>query len=253
MGKPNLSKMLRNARQALAKHSPEILTGVGIAGMITTTILAVRATPKALDLISKKEYEEQRELTAMETVKTAWKPYVPAAVVGTLSTACLVGANSVNLKRNAALAAAYTLSDTAFREYKEKVVETIGEKKEQTVRDKVAEKQVTENPPSSEVAVIGKGPSLCLDPLSMRYFKSDINTIKKAANEVNAQILTSVYGWATINDFYDELNLPHTDTGDNLGWDLDNRINIHISAQVTEDGEPCLVIGHNNPPIYLGH
>lgn len=253
MSKPNLSRMLNNTRQVLTKHSPEILTGVGIAGMITTTILAVKATPKALDLIAREEYEEKRHLTPMETVKVAWKPYVPAMLTGTLSTACLIGANSVNLKRNAALAAAYTLSDTAFREYKEKVVETIGEKKEQAVRDKVAEKQVKENPPSSEVTVVGKGPSLCLEPLSMRYFKADINTIKKAANEVNAQILTSVYGWATINDFYDELDLPHTDTGDKLGWDLDNRIDIHISAQVSENGEPCLVIGHNNPPKYLGY
>lgn len=253
MSKPNLSRMLKSTRDVLSKHSPEILTGVGIAGMITTTVLAVRATPKALDLISQKEYEERRELTPMETVKVAWKPYVPAAVTGVLSTACLIGANSVNLKRNAALAAAYTLSDTAFREYKEKVVETIGENKEKVVRDKVAEKQVKENPPSADVTIIGKGPSLCLEPLSMRYFKSDINSIKKAANEVNAQILAGIYGWATINDFYDELNLPHTDTGDNLGWNLDNRIDLHISAQVTEDGEPCLVIGHNNPPVYLGN
>lgn len=253
MSKPNVSRMLKSTRETISKHSPEILTGVGIAGMITTTVLAVKATPKALDLISRKEYEEQRELTAMETVKAAWKPYIPAAITGVASTACLIGANSVNLKRNAALAAAYTLSDTAFREYKEKVVETIGERKEQTVRDKVAEKQVKENPPSNDVTVIGKGPSLCLEPLSMRYFRTDIEHIKKAANEVNAQILTSIYGWATINDFYDELGLSHTDTGDNLGWNLDNRVDIHISAQVTENGEPCLVIGHNNPPIYLGH
>ena len=214
MGKPNLSRIVNNTRRALTKHSPEILTGIGIAGMIGTTILAVKATPKALDLIARKEYEEQRDLTAMETVKAAWKPYVPAVVVGTLSTACLVGANSVNLKRNAALAAAYTLSDTAFREYKEKVVETIGEKKEQSVKDKVAEKKVKENPPADEVTVIGKGPSLCLEPLSMRYFNTDINTIKKAQNNINAQILSGVYGWATINDFYDELDLPHTETGD---------------------------------------
>ena len=158
----------------------------------------------------------------------------------------------MSLKRNAALAAAYTLSDTAFREYKEKVVETIGEKKEHTVQDKVAEKQVKENPPSPAVTVTGKGPSLCLEPLSMRYFNTDIVTIKKAQNDINSQILSDVYGWATLNDFYDLLNLPHTDIGDKLGWDLDNRMEIHISAQVTEDGEPCLVIGHDNPPKYLG-
>ena len=63
---------------------------------------------------------------------------------------------------------------------------------------------------------------------------------------------SDVYGWATLNDFYDLLNLPHTDIGDKLGWDLDNRMEIHISAQVTDSGEPCLVIGHDNPPKYLG-
>ena len=135
MSKINLSGMLKDTRKAFVKHSPEILTGVGIAGMITTTVLAVRATPKALRLIDAKEYEEQRELTKFETIKTAWKPYVPAAVTGALSTACLIGASSVSLKRNAALAAAYTLSDTAFREYKEKVVETIGEKKEEMIQE----------------------------------------------------------------------------------------------------------------------
>lgn len=253
MSKQNLSRMLKTTKETLIKHSPEILTGIGIAGMFTTVILAVKATPKALDAISKEEYEQKRELTPMETVKVAWKPYVPAALTGTLSTACLIGANSVNSKRNAALAAAYTLSDTAFREYKEKVIETIGEKKEQTVKDKIAEKQVKEHPVSSEVTVVGKGPSLCLEPLSMRYFNTDISTIKKAQNEINAQILSGVYGTATVNDFYDELNLPHTDIGDSLGWDLDNRVDIHLSAQVTENGEPCLVIGHNNPPKYLGY
>ena len=114
MNKSNLSRILKDTKAGLIKHSPEILTGIGIAGMFTTVVLAVRATPKALDLISREEYEQKRDLTPMETVKVAWKPYIPAAITGTLSTACLIGANSVNLKRNAALAAAYALSDTAL-------------------------------------------------------------------------------------------------------------------------------------------
>lgn len=253
MSKPNLSRMFKSTQHLLKKHSPEILTGIGIAGMITTTILAVRATPKALDLISREEYEEQRDLTVMETVKVAWKPYIPAAITGALSTACLVGASSVNLKRNAALAAAYTLSDTAFREYKEKVVETIGEKKERDVQDKVAEKQIKEHPVSNEVVVTGKGPSLCLEPLSMRYFNTDYNTVITAKNNINSQILSGLGGHATINDFYDELDWPHTDVGDDLGWDLDNQLKLHLSAQVTDNGEPALVIVYDNPPKYLGY
>ena len=91
-----------------------------------------------------------------------------------------------------------------------------------------------------------------MNRIAERFNFKDVATIKKAQNDINAQILSDVYGWATLNDFYDLLNLPHTDIGDKLGWDLDNRMEIHISAQVTENGEPCLVIGHDNPPKYLG-
>ena len=104
----------------------------GIAGMITTTVLAVRSTPKALKLIEEKKKEEGVDkLTPAETVKTAWKCYIPAMVLGATSVGCLVGASRVSLRRNAALATAYKLSETALTEYREQVVETIGEKKEQ--------------------------------------------------------------------------------------------------------------------------
>ena len=162
MRKPNLANLMSNTRQFANKHSPEILTGIGIAGMITTTVLAVRATPKALELLEEKKNEDWvDELSPLEVVKAAWKPYVPAAVTGIASVACLIGASSVNAKRNAALATAYKLSETALSEYREKVIETIGEKKEKTVRDKVAEERVKKNPVSkSEVVVTNNGTTL---------------------------------------------------------------------------------------------
>ena len=130
MNKLNLSKIVKGVQVGLTKHSSEILTGIGIAGMITTTILAVKATPKALGLIeeSKKEWGVD-ELSPIDTIKVAWKPYIPAMATGVASVACLIGASSVNMKRNAALATAYKLSETAFSEYKEKVVETNPEMK----------------------------------------------------------------------------------------------------------------------------
>lgn len=69
------------------------------------------------------------DLKPLEVVKAAWKPYIPAAITGSLSVACLVGASRVNFKRNAALATAYTLSEKVLKDYKDSVVETIGEKK----------------------------------------------------------------------------------------------------------------------------
>lgn len=252
MHKPNLAKLVSNTRQFANKHSPEILTGIGIAGMITTTVLAVRATPKALQLIEEKKNEDWvDELSPLEVVKTAWKPYVPAAVTGIASVTCLIGASSVNAKRNAALATAYKLSETALSEYREKVIETIGEKKEKTVRDKVAEERVKKNPVSkSEVIVTNNGTTLCFDPISARYFKSSIDKIKRAENELNKQMLHDISGYVSLNDFYDELGLDHTSVGDELGWNVDRLIDISFSSQLNDNGEPSVVLDYLVAPKY---
>lgn len=252
MHKPNLANLMSNTRQFVSKRSPEILTGIGIAGMITTTVLAVRATPKALQLIEEKKNDDWvDELSPLEVVKTAWKPYVPAAVTGVASVACLIGASSVNAKRNAALATAYKLSETALSEYREKVIETIGEKKEKTVRDKVAEERVKKNPVSkSEVIVTNNGTTLCFDPISARYFKSSIDKIKRAENELNKQMLHDISGYVSLNDFYDELGLDHTSVGDDLGWNVDRLIDISFSSQLNDNGEPSVVLDYLVAPKY---
>ena len=262
MNKQALTKVARDMRLSLSKHSPEILIGLGIAGMITTTVLAVKATPKALQLIDmKKEELDVEELTPVETVKATWKCYVPAAVSGVVSIACVIGSNSVNARRNAALATAYKLSETAFSEYRDSVIETIGEKKERTVRDKVSEKQIQENPVNrTEVIVTGKGQTLCFDPFSHRYFYSSIDKINRAVNKLNHEINTSPFcnDGVTLNDFYDEIGLAGTSTGDGLGWTLrTGLIEVYPSAQIVEEGEehegePCLVLNFTNPPQYDG-
>lgn len=253
-----LSKFARSVQATLTRRSPEILIGIGITGMITTTILAVKATPKALRLIEEKKHElDVEKLTPVETVKTTWKCYVPAAVTGVASAACIIGSNSVNARRNAALATAYKLSETAFTEYREKVVDTIGEKKERTVRDKVSEEQIKQTPVNkTEVIVTGKGKTLFFEPLSHRYFYSDMEKIKRAENKLNKQIICDAFDMGvTVNDFYAELGIPGTATGDNLGWKIGYLIDIYPSAQMAEEeteheGEPCIVLNHTNPPRY---
>lgn len=269
MSKMKLSTLAADTRQFMAKRSPEILTGIGIAGMVTSTVLAVKATPKALVLIEEEKNRQNYELckeardnnqdncnqidrlSGIETIKVAWKPYIPALVVGTVSVACLIGASSVNLRRNAALATAYKLSETAFSEYKEKVVETIGEKKERVVRDKVAEERIKKNPVSkSEVIVTSTGKTLCFDPVSGRYFHSSIEAIKRAENNLNKRMLHDITGYVSLNDFYDELELDHTTVGDDLGWNVDNLIDIDFSSQVNDNGEPSLVLDYLVAPRY---
>ena len=246
MGKTNLATIAKDIRKFASKRSPEILTGIGIAGMITTTILAVRATPKALKLIEdQKEEESVDELSSFEVVKVAWKPYIPAMVTCIASTACLIGASSVNTKRNAALATAYKLSETALSEYRDKVVETIGEKKERIVRDKVAEERVKKNPVSkNEVIVTGNGKTLCFDPISGRYFMCSIETIKKAENTLNKQMVHDISGYVSLNEFYDELGLDHTSVGNDLGWNTNQLIDIDFSSQLNDNGEPSVVLDY---------
>lgn len=259
MNKQTLAKVARDMRTSLSKRSPEILMGFGIAGMVTTTVIAVRATPKALRLLEAKKQElETDALAPVDVVKATWKCYAPAAITGAVSVACLIGSNSVNAKRNAALATAYKLSETAFTEYREKVIETIGDKKEKTVRDKVSEKQLADNPVSkTEVIMTGKGQTLFFEPLSSRYFYSNIDLIKRAENKLNKDIITDPFdSGVTVNDFYQEIGLPITATGDNLGWKLSiGLIDIYPSAQMAEEGsehegEPCIVLNYSNPPKY---
>lgn len=268
MGKSNLTKFVKTVQTSIADHSPEILTGIGIAGMLTTTVLAVKATPKALKLIEGEKDRINHELLEesiangeetcaqidklkpQDVIKTCWKCYIPAAVTGVMSAACLVGASSVNARRNTALAAAYSLSETALKEYKEKVVETIGEKKEQAVRDAVAKDTIERNPVTTrEVIITEVGNTLCFDVVSGRYFKSDIDKLKKVENELNRRMRDEMY--ISLNDYYYEIGLDSISIGDDLGWNIDKGyIDLEFSAQLTTDGNPCVVISYGVAPRY---
>lgn len=127
----------RVLRKTAVKQAPVLLTVIGISSMVSSTVLAVRATPKAILLKEKAEMEKNRDISAYQEAQTLTpvERFVGAALLysglhhGRVGTACLIGANSVHLRRNAALAAAYALSETSFKDYKEKTAEVVGEKK----------------------------------------------------------------------------------------------------------------------------
>lgn len=250
MNKKCFLGIVRNVRTSMKKHSPEILTGIGIAGMITTAIMAVRATPKALILIEEKKDEcETDELTPVETVKAAWTCYIPSAIVGGISIFCLIGASSVNLRRNAALATAYTLSESALKEYQEKVVETIGEKKERDIRESVAEAKMMSNPVREVILTTKGGHTKCYDVITGRYFESDKSIIERAVNELNRQMRDEMC--VTLNEFYYAIGLEPSKMGDMLGWNIDKGyIEIDYSSCLDADDTPCLVLDYKIAPVY---
>ena len=251
MNKPNIKGVVKAIRIGLDKHAPEILTGIGIAGMITTTILAVKATPKALELIEEeKEQICSETLKPIETVKAAWKPYIPAIAVGGASVLCLIGATSVNTRRISALAAAYKLSETALDEYKSAALETLGEKKEKDIRDKVAKNQIEANPVNETSVIVTGGDSLCYDSISGRYFRSSIEKIRSVENAIERALLSDDY--VSLNEFYDLLGLEHIEIGDDIGWRVDwnKSFEIEFSSQLTKNGEPAIVLSYLEMPRY---
>lgn len=248
---PTLTKFFKDARVTLAKNSPVILTAAGATGVITTAVLAVGVTPKALDLIEEAKNEKNVDkLTPMETVKATWKCYIPAAISCATSVACIILANSIHAKRSAALATAYKLSETALLEYSNKVIETVGAEKEELIRDKVAEEQIKKTPASqTEVIVLGKDKTRFLDPLGGRYFETELEKVRRAESVLNRRVIGEMY--MSLNEFYDEIGIPHTELGDLLGWNVDDgMIDIRLPAGKDENDKPCLVIEFNVKPKY---
>ncbi len=249
-----INNFIKNTKCFLGKHSPEILTGIGIAGMVTSTVLAVKATPKALVLLEEARTNEDGtlgdKLTIVETVKVAWKPYVPAVAVGIASISCIIGASRVNYKRNTALATAYALSERTLINYRDKVVETLGEKKEKEVRDKISQDEINKKPiSSSQVIITPKGNTLFMDSITGRYFRSDLDSIKKAVIELNMEI--SHQNYISLNEFYSNIGLDRISNGDNLGWNIDNGyVEIDYSTCLADNDEPCIVIDYISQPKY---
>ena len=247
----NFTQVMQRFGFSLKKHAPAILTGVGIAGMISSAILAVKATPKAIKLMEEKKNEEEKEtLTVKEIVKTTWICYIPSVIVCVVSAGCLIGASQVQYKRSAALITACSLSETALKEYQSKVSEVIGEKKETAIRDSIAKDRMEKDPVTKkEIIFTNKGDALCYDALSGRYFKSDIDKLRKTEIELNQRMLSEMF--ISLNDFYYEIGLSSIKLGDFLGWNIDKgMIHLEFSSQLAEDGTPCLVLGYSNPPQY---
>lgn len=249
----NIKTMAKSVWAGAKKHSPEILIGMGIAGAASSVIFAVKATPKAMILLEEKRQELGVEkLEAKEIIKTAAPVYIPTAVSFGVSIACIIGASSVNARRNAALTTAYTLSESALRTYRDKVLETVGEDKEREIRQKAAIEQQQKTPePQALVVSSAAGQLKCFDSLSGRYFVSTRNEIDKAVNEFNRQLRDDMR--ISLNDWYDLIGLDTNKLGDMLGWDIERGyVETCYASRLDEDGLPCLVVNYVEPPHYIG-
>ena len=251
---PSIHQLVVITSKFLKDNSPTILTGVAIAGSVTSTVLAVKATPRAVERLHAAEEKKFKanpdggdgssRLTVWESVKTAAPYYIPAVAMTSVTIGCIVSATSINNRRNAALLGAYTLTETAFREYQEKVTTEIGQNKEDKLRNELIDARMANHPPTDrEVFIDNDTEVLCYDVPSDRYFKSDMETIRKAMNDVNYEVNSNMYATQTM--FYELIGLNKTGMSDELGWDGTKPLEIHFAGHINnKTGKPCISIDY---------
>jgi len=245
----------------ITRKSPEILTALGVVGVVSTTLMAIKATPLALRAMQQHEIEyydyygdDAVELTELERIYPGLKFYIPTVISAGLTIMCIIGAHRVSSQRNAALAALYTMSETKLVEYQDKVSKTFGEKKEAKLSDELAKDEVDKHPISegdTNIIITGRGDHLCFDALSSRYFMSDIERIRQAVNSFNESMLNGDM-YKTLNEFYDDIGLKPTELGQNMGWSIDTGLlDIKFTAVISDNNVPCIVLNFPIHPRYL--
>lgn len=240
------------AQKLIGDNSPMILTGIGVAGVITTAVLTGKATIKAERMMNTYRYDQDPTaelfIPKKEVVKKTWRLYIPPVAAGVVTVSSIILANQIGTRRAAAMAAAYVVSEKAFSEYKDKVFEKYGETKARAIRDDLAQDRMTQNPVTeSQIVMTAGGNVLCLEPYSGRYFQSDMETLKKAQNDLNYMVLNSYY--ASLTDFYNLIGLDRTLMSDDVGWNSDKMLELTFSTVLSDDGRPCLVMDYQVVPI----
>lgn len=248
-----IADLARRASKLAIDNSPTILTSFGVVGAITTAYLAGKASFEASDLIRLQEASEAHlnypPADPKERLKNrfhlVWRLYIPAATMGVATIACIIGANRVGARRAAGLAAAYSITEKTLDEYKAKVVEKIGERKEEALRDEIAQDRVNEYKEGVEIygAEVGE---LCYDVFSDRFFRNTVEGVRAAENSFNYSLLHD--GYASLAELYRILDIPAPPYTEQVGWNHDRMLEIKIGSTLTPTGKPCLAMEFRQEP-----
>lgn len=223
-----------------------------MGGVVATSYLAGKASYKAAQVIEKDEnsagISDDRKQRFKERTKLVWKLYIPPVASGVVTIVCIVASQKTAGRRTTAAVAAYSITEKAFSEYKEKVIEQIGVGKEQKIRDQVAEDGVRKNPPNSrEVIITGRGNVLFQEAFTGRYLRTDMESMRKAVNDFNYILNNDV--WQALGEFYEIIGLDQTSISSEIGWNVDKLLDLHFSAVVDQGaGEPCIVFTYTPSP-----
>lgn len=254
--------LLRQVQVFCKRNASTILTVTGGVGVVTTAVMAVKATPKALKRIEEAKEEKGEELTKLETVVISAKPYIPAIVTGTATIACIFGANVLNKRQQASLMSAYALVDNSFKEYKNKLKELYGEETHNDIINSIMIEKADEdmNVTAANFCTVcdlsleenDGEPKLFYDEHSGRYFEATIERVLQAEYHLNRNYI--LRGYSYLNEFYEFLGISETDYGSVLGWAPKDEgeywIDFNHRKTVMDDGLEVYIIEMPFEPTY---
>jgi len=238
----------------LKRSSPAILTCLGSIGVVATSVLAVKATPKAVDIIRAREGIDHEGNyygpTKLEVVQSCWKCYIPAALVGLSTIACIFGANVLNKRNQASLASAYALLSESYQQYRKAAKAVYGEDADSKIKAQMAKDTYVSADGyyvySADMDLESER-ILCYDLFSKRYFTSTMAAVLNAQYHINRNL--QLRGNVSINEFYEFLGIDKIENGDDIGWSIDEFIEDGIRwldfdnrHTVLDDGLECCVI-----------
>lgn len=248
-----MSKMdqhIKKVGKFLARKAPVISTTVGVVGVLGVAVLSSQASVKAYEVLTREErYREAKKMEPMEVkdkLALTWKYYAPVVLCTVATIAAIVTLNRVGERRAASAAALYAMSEAAFREYRDHVVEHMGEEKDKEIKSEITQKHVEENPPKSEIVLMGEE-VLLMDGYSGRYFKGNVEDIRSYVNDINQEVISSMY--ASLTEFYDMIGLERTSYSDEVGWNSDNLLEVEFVPAMAPNNKPCLVIEFTTFPV----
>lgn len=255
------TRALNRAALKIRKHSPEILVASGIVGVVTSTVMACKATTKIDEVLTEskehvemtKKYVEdngftekytendyKKDLTIMYTQRgmKLVKLYAPAVILGTVSITAILAGHNILRKRNVALAAAYATVDKGFKEYRGRVIERFGEELDRELKYNIKAKDVEEVKVNEETGKeeISKKTVNVADPNAYsdyaRFFDDGCTGWTKDP-EYNLMFLKDQQRYANdrlqskgslfLNEVYDMLGIPRTKAGACVGWIFDEK------------------------------
>ena len=245
-----MNKNLTRLRQL----SPAILTTLGILGVVGTAATAVKATPKALKLIKiRKEELKTDKLEPIELVRVSWKCYIPSALIGAGTVACIVGISAIDRRNQAALTSAYAMLNESYKQYRQAAKKVYGDDADNKIHAEMAKDamvytsdwgyQVYNMDMDSDSEKL-----LFYDLTTKRYFTTTMAAVLNAEYHINRNL--ALRGECSLNEWMSFLGLDDVENGDEMGWDINKMVEemdsywLDFDNQKTllEDGLECITI-----------